>query len=365
MRVPERSGYVLTHRFHPYPGRFHHHLARSLLGALSPSGAGVCDPFMGGGTTLVEAMLAGLPAVGSDLNPIAVLVARERTRIRTPAQAHGANEAARRIAARVEALRREKNSQRAPLAHLARLAPAYQPHLLAELAQWIRLINQTRAGPERETLRAVFSSGAVKFSNRPSDSNPGAAPPRYPKGAVSRFFVAKCEELVREQIVLGQRVPRPPRVRVLQEDARLLPSVGWGACEAILASPPYPGTYDYLDQHMLRMDWLELDSDPLAAGEIGARRREGGAAWGAAMRDALSTMARILQPQGRLHLVLGDWMEGTHPVDAGFALRRLAQTKGWRAESSASIRRDVFSHKEKKAFAKRGKWEHLITFVRG
>src|SRR5690349_5562029 len=40
----------------------------------------VFDPFCGGGSTLVEAQHLGLPAVGSDLNPIPVLITRVLTR---------------------------------------------------------------------------------------------------------------------------------------------------------------------------------------------------------------------------------------------------------------------------------------------
>ncbi len=37
---------------------------------------GVLDPFVGSGTTLIEAMRRGLPFVGTDLNPFAVMLAR-------------------------------------------------------------------------------------------------------------------------------------------------------------------------------------------------------------------------------------------------------------------------------------------------
>ncbi|MFI5401300.1 MAG: DNA methyltransferase, partial [SAR324 cluster bacterium] len=196
LTVPQASGYTLTHAFHPYPGRFHPHLPRTVLrGVLRESsgrGTRVLDPFMGGGTTLVEARLAGLPSVGNDLNPIAVLVARERTRPRTAAQALHVLSEARRIAGQVQALSREKNAPRVQLPALHRLTPNYAPHLLAELMQWIRLIDGLPAGGVRETLRAVFSSGAVKYSNQATDSSPEERKtPTIAKGAPSRFLVLK------------------------------------------------------------------------------------------------------------------------------------------------------------------------------
>ncbi|HEY6176673.1 MAG TPA: hypothetical protein VIX73_19590, partial [Kofleriaceae bacterium] len=71
----------LTHPFHGYPARLHPATARvlvELVGA-GAGGAPVVDPFCGSGTALVEARAAGLAAIGVDLNPLAVLVARAKT----------------------------------------------------------------------------------------------------------------------------------------------------------------------------------------------------------------------------------------------------------------------------------------------
>src|SRR5258708_1805526 len=72
----------LTHPFHSYPARMHPATARvlvELVAAGAPRGAPLVDPFCGSGTVLVEARAAGLPAVGVDLNPLAVLIARAKT----------------------------------------------------------------------------------------------------------------------------------------------------------------------------------------------------------------------------------------------------------------------------------------------
>lgn len=400
LRVPPEPGYQLTHAFHPYPGRFHPALPRLLLQEGLRPGQTVLDPFMGGGTTLVEAMLLGIHAIGNDLNPVAVLVARERTRARTPVQAAKTLSEAKRIAGIVEGLRREKRTPRYENPNLRRIAPHYAPHLLAELAQWMRLIDGLPPHPDpaaavRETLRAVFSAAVVKYSNQPSDSQPAAvgvpgapgaaapAPPTVPKGAISRFLVAKCAELTRAQVDLYQRLPRPfPHVRLLQEDARLLPSLGWGVADAVITSPPYPGTYDYARQHALRMAWLGLDAAAFERGELAPRREQAlnaaltssrGAppaapaareSWSAGLRDVMLTLARVLKPGGSLYLVLGDWMDEGHAVDAAALLRRAAADKGWQLGSWASVRREAHSHRERRAFAKRGKWEHLLQFLR-
>src|SRR4051794_23505374 len=51
--------------------------AKALLTKQFPDGVPtVMDPFCGGGSTLVEAQRLGLPAFGSDLNPVPTLISR-------------------------------------------------------------------------------------------------------------------------------------------------------------------------------------------------------------------------------------------------------------------------------------------------
>lgn len=72
------------HEFYRYPARFPPTFAKAAIEAFTRPGDLVLDPFVGGGTTLVEARLGGRLAVGSDLNPLAVFVSRVKTRPLTP-----------------------------------------------------------------------------------------------------------------------------------------------------------------------------------------------------------------------------------------------------------------------------------------
>ena len=69
----------LTHDFYAYPARFSPEFARAAIQCFSKPGDVVLDPFMGGGTTIVEAMAADRRPVGSDLNSLSVFVARAKT----------------------------------------------------------------------------------------------------------------------------------------------------------------------------------------------------------------------------------------------------------------------------------------------
>jgi hypothetical protein len=80
----EAAARAHVHGFHAYPARMHPLTARRLVEALTAPGDTVLDPFCGGGTVLCEARLAGRRAIGVDLNPLAVLLARRKV---TPAGA--------------------------------------------------------------------------------------------------------------------------------------------------------------------------------------------------------------------------------------------------------------------------------------
>jgi hypothetical protein len=71
----------LTHTFYKYPARFSPEFARTAINIFSEVGDVVLDPFMGSGTTLVEAMAAGRHSVGSDINSLAKFVADVKTTI--------------------------------------------------------------------------------------------------------------------------------------------------------------------------------------------------------------------------------------------------------------------------------------------
>lgn len=65
-----------THCYHTYPAMMIPQVARTLIDEYKPKGKLdlIFDPYMGSGTTLVEACLKGANSVGTDLNPLARLM---------------------------------------------------------------------------------------------------------------------------------------------------------------------------------------------------------------------------------------------------------------------------------------------------
>lgn len=70
-----------THCYHVYPAMMIPQVARTLIKEFRPHGKCqlLFDPYMGSGTSLVEALLANVDSVGTDLNPLARLITKVKT----------------------------------------------------------------------------------------------------------------------------------------------------------------------------------------------------------------------------------------------------------------------------------------------
>ncbi|MCX5804192.1 MAG: DNA methyltransferase [Proteobacteria bacterium] len=68
-----------THAFYNYPARFHPQFARTIIEYYTEAGDCIIDPFMGCGTTAVEALVCGRRFLGVDVNPLATFVASVKT----------------------------------------------------------------------------------------------------------------------------------------------------------------------------------------------------------------------------------------------------------------------------------------------
>ncbi len=93
------SGY--THNFYRYPARFSPKFVRAAIGAFTAPGDLIVDPFMGGGTTLVEALALGRHAIGTDVSSLAIFVAQAKTMLLNDSEIKSLNRWANRISSRV------------------------------------------------------------------------------------------------------------------------------------------------------------------------------------------------------------------------------------------------------------------------
>jgi DNA modification methylase len=370
-----------VHGFHAYPARAHPVTVRRLIEDLVPEGGTVLDPFCGSGTVLVEAMLAGRATIGSDLNPVAVMLARTKTYPRTPEKTQALVQAARGVAEHADARRKAKAgaSRRLPQEDVS----LFPPHVLLEL-------DGLRAGiaeapPEmRPDLSLVLSSILVKLSPRRGDTSEEQTEKRIAAGYPSRLFVKKAEELARrfdDFAMLLRNAAKagapPPRARVWEDDANELKRVDAGSIDAVITSPPYVATYDYLQHHELRMRWLGLDSRKLARGEIGARRRyermsprDALVAWEDELAKLFHSLARVMKPNAPLVLLIADSAAGrqgerVEPIRADDVVARVAERGSELVPiARASQARPHFHGPTQRAFERRPRFEHALLLRR-
>lgn len=446
-----------VHGFHAYPARAHPVTARRLVEALVPPSGTVLDPFCGSGTVIIEAMLAGRAAIGSDLNPVAVMLARAKTYPRTLEKTTALVAAARGVAAHAEARRKAKAgaSRRLPQEDVS----LFPPHVLLELDGLRAGIAE--AAPElRPDLSLVLSSILVKLSPRRGDTSEEQTDKRIAAGYASRLFVRKTEELARRfddfalllrkaacstepgqddaldatgigspdaaatpdsavaaagnavtadsaaigdstvdatadaataaadstadaasRTAAGSRgvTAARPRVRVWEDDANVLKRVADGSVDAVITSPPYVATYDYLQHHELRMRWLGLDPRKLARGEIGARRRyerlsirEAVASWEHELAKLFHSLARVMKPGAPLVLLIADSAAGrgpggerAEPIRADEVVARVAaRDRELVPIARASQARPHFHGPTQRAFAGRPRFEHALLLRR-
>jgi site-specific DNA-methyltransferase (cytosine-N4-specific) len=68
-----------THCFHIYPAMMIPQIARELMVRYGEKGGLLFDPYCGTGTSLVEARIANMDAIGTDINPTARMIANSKT----------------------------------------------------------------------------------------------------------------------------------------------------------------------------------------------------------------------------------------------------------------------------------------------
>lgn len=376
-----------VHGFHTYPARLHPDTAARLVTAFAPPGGVVLDPFCGSGTVLVEAALAGRDALGTDLNPLAILLARVKTAPMSDADAAAITEAAARIAEFADTRRKARAgaSRRLPPEDVA----LFDPHVLLELDSIRTALGDVAPGPVHDALSLVLGALLVKVSKqrgdtggpqrRRRDGEPGDAPKRIASGFVARFFVKKAEDLVVRRRAyaraLAEAGAEGRRVRVSEDDATALRTVGASTVDAIVTSPPYAATYDYLEHHALRLRWLGLDGGRLAKHEMGARRSyvrlepdAARASWRTELSRFLKAAARVVKPDARVVLVMAD--SAIRSRTGGVALRAdelvgdAVTELPFEPVARASQARPHFHGPTAAAFAKRARHEHALLLRR-
>jgi DNA modification methylase len=251
-----------THGIHAYKGKFYPQLAKSLfnLAGLAP-GQRVLDPFCGSGTVLLEAYLNGLTSFGTDLNPLAVRIARSKTKILD-----------------VDPYLRDRLLARLQerLAHIesdARWIATFPAHLHDELLSWFPapvlaklgwLLKEISEIPDldvREFLEVLVSSIVRDVSQQaPKDLRIRRRAEPLADAPVRELFATRLKEQRRRLQHLAERCNRAPvqfqQATIIEGDSRLLGTferngIAQQSIDAVVTSPPYATALPYIDTDRL------------------------------------------------------------------------------------------------------------------
>jgi hypothetical protein len=354
------------HGFHSYPARLHPQTAERIIQGLSGPGDIVVDPFCGSGTSLVAARLLGRCVFGSDLSPLAAELSWLKTLAPSAAVWAPVVKGGDQVVAFAEERRRKKAG---PTHRYGKEdLDLYDIHVLLELDSLNTGIKK-QGGFKQRCLALVLSALLTKVSKKAGDSSELRRSKRIAAGYTTRLFFRKLEELTQRITEFKDLLPEKPLpVSVGVSDARRLRHIKPNSVGLILGSPPYPGVYDYLSQHSLRLRWLGLKATSFEVKELGARRHltelsaeEGAERWQRDLGHCLKEFARVLSPSGAIALVIGDGLAGGRAILAPESISRLAPRAGLEVSAIASQHRRQFHNSMRRAFSGRPREEHLVV----
>jgi hypothetical protein len=232
-----------THRFYRYPARFSPQFARAVIEGFTSPGDLVLDPFVGGGTTAVEALRAGRRCIGSDINELALFVSKVKTTVLSADEVDFLRlwfrefEKALRISASVDG--HEYWRDKGYFRHMENQETWRHRNLIQSALHKIESLHSERLS---DFMRCVLlRSMQLSLDGRRSVMTIG-----HVRSKISEHFnemiddmSALVEELSREQASMC-----PTIVKCNASELHNTPAItDLGAPALVLTSPPYPGLH--------------------------------------------------------------------------------------------------------------------------
>lgn len=253
------------HGYHRYPAKFIPQLVRHFIEMYSTRGQTVADPFLGSGTTGVEALRTGREFWGCDINPVAAFISRTKC---TPLDPDTLNATLLRLEPWLERVsivgRRALTTQERTYikefkTNSNRDRRTYwfpTIHRMA-LATILDSILDVSEGYQRDFLLCAFSNILRRCSIWLSGSTkPQKDLNRQLSDPVSAFRSQVAQMQSRNRLYWKEIHNCIPDCRIEVADTRQLPLPD-GSVDLIVTSPPYATCYEYIALHQLTQLWFE------------------------------------------------------------------------------------------------------------
>jgi hypothetical protein len=303
----ERTKHV--HGLHPYLGKFIPQLVEVFLKRHFIRGNIIFDPFVGSGTTVVEANAFGVHAVGGDISAFNCLLTRVKS------SRYSLGELELRLKGAFEEARKNAGGRHAnPGEWLSEwFAPTALSELLAYRSAVERLPDPYRGVGQVILSRAARSARQTTHFDLDFPRIPTTAPYHCfkhkrtcrPVDAAAKFLSRYTTDTIR-RIRAFAAIRTDAWVTVIHGDSRdvVLPDRPTG----VITSPPYPGLIDYHEQHRYAYELLGLVDR--REEEIGAaangRRRAAACDYIESMSRAFENARRQMDPGSCVLIVVND-----------------------------------------------------------
>ncbi len=356
--VPEYQRTKHVHRLHPYLGKFIPQLVEWFLKRYFKAGNWILDPFMGSGTTLVQANELRMASVGIDISEFNCLIARVKLGRYDLTKAHReVLEVESRVQSFSNRLAQQDDSslQLFPEDRMEALQESllgecsseylktwFAPRALLEMLYYRRLIPHY----QYQDLLRVILSRAVRSSRLTTHSD--LATPKAPIPVGKPYWCRKhkricvpidncmekihaySEDAVRRLATFDNLRSEQPAI-VVNGDSRcvelnnvLSPNT---KLDGIFTSPPYVGQIDYHDQHTYAYELFGIarrDTSEIGPKKGGKSKR----AQDAYVNDISAVFAhccKYLKPDGKVFIVANDKMN-LYPAIAERSGLRIKET---------------------------------------
>ncbi|NNU61716.1 DNA methyltransferase [Ochrobactrum soli] len=248
----------LTHKFHKYPGKFTPEVPRWALDNYLPEKASsvVLDPFLGSGTTLVEASMLPIEGFGVDVDPLARLIAKVKT---TPINV----DTLRRVISTVSSdIHTSKALGEIP--SISTLNHWFTPDATLELSRILGVIDSYQDDPDiYDFLLVCFSAIIRRASNADNQTMKtyvSGTHPKIPESAIALFSAVISDYGQRLEKYGKLRNPSATTTIINCGDARNLSEI-WSRdslppVDLAITSPPYIKSVDYVYNQMAELFWI-------------------------------------------------------------------------------------------------------------
>jgi DNA methylase len=298
------SGQRKAHSIHElsYRACFKPQLPAFFIERLTHPADAVYDPFMGRGTTLIQAALMGRRPVGNDINPLSILLTRPRLSPPTLAEVtlrlqaidwnSGVIDNADLLAFYSEQTLRHISALRSWLLQHAPLDVVPDP-----VDDWIRMVALNRLTGHSPGFFSVYTlppNQAVSArAQRKINERRRQIPPDRD---VMKLILRKSASLMAS----GGMTVHPPAL-LLTGPAVATPAIENGFVGLVVTSPPFLDVVQYAEDNWLRSWFAGIDPASVA---IAHHRTE--VAWQEMVRQTLSELARVVRPGGHVAFEVGE-----------------------------------------------------------